>query len=102
MFPEVAVGAEYGNVDSLEAAPAIGAIKPGTIIPVGPSEVIWLKPAAGAEVLLREAGERGAPAAVTASVGKGRVVMYGAGLGVAGRRILGPEQEFLWGLLGPR
>ncbi|MGV3721159.1 MAG: glycoside hydrolase family 10 protein, partial [Actinomycetota bacterium] len=102
MFPEVAVGAEHGNAEALEAAPAIGAIKPGTIIPVGPSEVIWLKPAAGAEVLLREAGERGAPVAVTASVGKGRVVMYGAGLGVAGRRILGPEQEFLWGLLGPR
>jgi hypothetical protein len=80
----------------------IGAIKPGTLIPVGPSEVIWLKPAAGAEVLLREVGERGAPVAVTAPVGKGRVVMYGAGLGMAGRRILGPEQEFLWGLLGPR
>lgn len=102
MFPEVAVGMDYGVVESLEVVPMVGAIKPGTIIPVGPSEVIWLKPAAGAEVLLREAGEKGTPVAVTAAVGKGRVVMYGAGLSAAGRRILGPEQEFLWGLLGPR
>jgi hypothetical protein len=102
MFPEVAVGTEAGTADSLEVVPVVGGIKPGTLLPLGRSEVIWLKPANGAEVLLREVGDQGTPVAVTAPVGKGRVVMYGAGLGVAGRRIQEPEQEFLWGLLGPR
>jgi hypothetical protein len=102
IFPELAGADWVDSARALEVVRELGTLKPGTTLELDLGHLVRLRPANGAEVLLREAGENGAPVAVAGTSGKGRVVLYGAELGVLVRGKQSPAHELLWGLVAPQ
>lgn len=101
MFPEVGVGAGVGAERSLVFARDLGAFKTGSPLEHASADHVRITPGPGVEILLREPGEAGAPVAVSGSLGKGRVLLYGAAPGCGPREMAEAERTLLRILLGP-
>ena len=91
MFPEVGVGGALNEERALVLARDVGVLKAGSALEHASTAHVRIVPAQGAEILLRETGEKGAPVAVSGAVGKGRVILYGAAPGGGPGRSANPS-----------
>jgi hypothetical protein len=98
MFPEVGVGADFSRDRDLLVMKAIGEFKVEDALEHAYDDHVRIAPAPAAEVLLREATEKGAPVLVAGPVGKGRVILYGAAPGYGSREMSDRERALLWAL----
>lgn len=102
MFPEVGTGQDLTSSTMLLLAREVGTWKAGEPLGEVARAHLRLTPAPNSEVLLTEAGDPKAVAAARGTVGKGRVILYGAAPGSTGEPVSEPERELLRILLAPR
>jgi len=102
LFPEVGTGQDSRATTALQTVKVIGALKAGETLGDFSPAYIRLRPAAGSEVLITEAGEANSVVSVAGQVGKGRVILYGSSPGSTGEPVLEPERELLRALIAPR
>jgi len=102
LFPEIGVGQDSHLATTLQAAKALGPIKAGESIGEFALAHSRLLPAAGAEILVTEAGEPASVVGIAGQVGKGRVILYGGAPGSTGEPVSDAERGLLLALLAPR
>lgn len=102
LFPEVGIGRDLQAVTMLQSSKSLGTLKAGDLLGEVATEHVRLIPAAGAEVLVTEAGETEAVVGATAPVGKGRVILYGGTPGRNGEPVSELERELLRAFIAPR
>lgn len=101
LFPEVGSGSGPGTAGAFSLDRAIGGVPRGAVFLPDTRHHQRLRPAEGAEVLAREAGNGGAPVLVAGKVGKGRVFLYGSAPGSGSAELSDLERRLLQALIAP-